>query len=77
MRYKRHAEKSVNETSEYTENNDITKGKIQTLIYIKMTIIWFINAILYSKSYDVIFLDPRAYSFDGIQVSLNFLLNEK
>ena len=24
-----------------------------------------------------IFLDPRAYSFDGIQVSLNFLLNDK
>ena len=23
VRYKRHAEKSVNETSEYTENNDI------------------------------------------------------
>ena len=31
VRYKRDAEQSVNETSEYTENNDITKGKIQTL----------------------------------------------
>ena len=31
VRYKRHAEKSVNETSEYIENNDIIKGSIQTM----------------------------------------------
>ena len=31
VRYKRDAEQSVNETSEYTENNDIIKGSIQTM----------------------------------------------